>query len=258
MAYASLSDFETYFEGFGTKYYGTKNTITGSIVVNTTKFTADLDNSYNKLNSILSSIGRIPNVPVGTNPKTGSYHPNIVEWNTIDTIYTKLRARHLIEYAGQFPEWMNYFGSRCNEIISGITSGAIAFDTDTVNTGIGMPIRRAGSGIATMYSNWDIGFYYGSDYPKIYRIKTSDFTNGSTIGKARFVVSADDGFSYGTDKYDTGTAWISIDKGLQIRFENGSGTNEQLTTTDVWSIETKPQNPNKVTNAARFKRFDVG
>ena len=258
MAYAQFSDFENYLEGFGTSYYGTRDNLTGSISINTTKFQSDMDNSFNRINSILMSIDRIPLVPVGTNPRSGSYHPYLVEWNVVDTIFSKLKARHLIELNGILPEWMNDFGSRCNAIISGLVSGKITLDTDTSNTGIGMAVRVAGSGIATMYTNWDSGFYNGSDYNRIFRIKVTDFSNGSRVGQSKFVVSGDNGYSYDTALFDTGTSWVNIANGLQVRFAPGLGTSDQFVYGDTWSVEVKPQNHNIVNRGPKFKRFSVG
>ena len=258
MSYATYLDLDRYLEGFATSYYGTLSQVAGTITIDFNTMQNDIDASYNKINSMLSSIQRIPIVPIGTNPKTGSYHPYLIEWNTMDSIYVKLRSRHAIEYGGALPQWMNDFGTRSMRIFDQIANGEIILDTDTSFHGIGYPIKLAGSGIATMYSNWDSGHYTSSDFQRTFRFKIVSTTNGSQIGQAEFKVSQDDGYSYLTDTWVTATNWCDIQSGLNIRWSPGLGTTDQLVIGDIWKVVCTPINILSVGRDTVFKTFGRG
>lgn len=259
MSYASLRDLDRYFEKFATLYYGNVDNPAGTVVIATTDLLEDVNVSFNKLNTILDGFQRIPIVPIGTNIKTGSYHPYLVEANACDTIYTKLQARHMTEYANGLPEWMRAFGSRVDSILSMIASGNIVLDTDTTNRGIGYPIRLSGTGVATLYTNWDSGFYEGSDYPKELRIKVTDATTvGSRVGEAYYKVSYDAGVSWETDNRTTGTEWQHIESGLKIRWAPGLGTSDQYVVGDEWKIDCIPVSIQHVSAPTTYKRFYRG
>jgi len=260
MSYVTLSDFERYFENFGTWYYGSRVLITGSIIIATSTWQNDIDASYNKINNILDSYTRIPIVPVGTNPSNGSYHPFLIEWNACDTIYTKLKARHSREFNNELPQWMMDFATRGKAIFDDIVSGKITLDTDTTNTGIGYPQRVTGTlSKAGFYSNWDSGWYRGSDYKKIYHFKITDIAVGTKVGQAKFQLSLDDGYSFEDTKNDTGTDWIDIEFGLKIRWTFPvSVTETQLALNDEWKIECIPQDVRRSGFDTRFKQFARG
>ena len=260
MAYASIGHLNRYFENFGTLYYGDRDNNVGTMEIATADITADLEASFNRLNTMLDSIQRIPIVPVGTNVKTGSYNPFLIEWNCCDTIYEKLKARHIVETQGRLPEWMTYFGSRCNDIFNGIVNEKIPLDTDTTNRGIGYPITITKTGYAALFSNWDSGFYSRSDFPREYRVKIVGTTDGNGIGQAIFQVSEDGSFSFLTGTYTSGTQWLDLNHGLRVRFEHGSvtGSLSQLERLDEWKITCTPINVRNVGYSSSFKEFGRG
>jgi hypothetical protein len=256
MAYCDFSDIERHFESFGTGYYGSMNGTT--LFIATTQWQSDIDASYGRMNILLDAVDRIPKVPIGTNLVTGSYHHALKEWNACDTIYTKLRARHSVEYNGNLPEWMLYFGSRSRELFTGIVDGNISLDLDTTNKGIGYPENIIKMGVAKFYSNWDTGYYSQSEYPKVYHFKV---TEGSVVGIAKFQVSYDDGFSYDSDAIDTGTSWIDIEGGLKIRWENAGtllGTQQQLVVNDEYKVSCIPINTRSVNVGVRASTWKRG
>jgi len=261
-SYATYSDLDRFLEGFATHYYGNRNNPPGTVVIDTTTLDGDLDASFNRINVLLDSIGRVPIVPVGTNVKTGYYHPHLIEWNAVDTIYNKLRSRHMTEFRDGIPDWMQNFATRANEIFNDIIAGKVVLDTDTTNRGIGYPVKVGTIvGVATFHSNWDSGFYTASDYPKIFRIKISGTTEGSAIGQAYFQISEDDGYSYDATESATGTTWISIKSGLNVRWEPAAtlyGTQAQLSLGDTWQIRCVPMNVESINSMSRFKTFRRG
>jgi len=160
MAYATFSDFEQFFEGFGTNYYGTFVQQAGTNAIDLTAWQSAIDSSYNRINTMLDSVDKVPVVPIGTNVKSGAYHPNLIEWNCCDVIFVKLRSRHAREFNNMLPDWMSSFGSRCMQILDSINCGNIALDTDTTSSGIGFPQRVVGiNSKASFFTNWDSGFY---------------------------------------------------------------------------------------------------
>jgi|SRR5882672_6487834 len=259
MSYAAISDTERFFEQFATSYYGSRIQPVGTLYIDITSLQSDLESSYTRMNTYLDAINRIPIVPIGTNIKTGSYHPLLIEWNCCDTIYYKLKARHSQENAGKLPDWMEGFYRRGTQIFQDIANGYITLDTDTTNRGIGYPTIVARTGMATLYSNWDSGFYSGSDFAKQFRIKISDTSAGSNIGQAQFQYSEDDGVSYLAPNYFTGTVWCVIHSGLQIRWAAGLGTIAQLVVGDTWRIECIPVNMYHIQgNQVRSSTFRIG
>ncbi len=208
----------------------------------------------------MDAIGRIPIVPVGTNPKTGSYHPALIEWNCLDTIELKLKARHASEFRDKFPDWMDYYGSRRNAIFTDIVSGRIVLDTDTTTRGIGYPVPVTKLGFATLYTNWNFGFYRATDYPKIFHVRINGTADGNDIGEAEFEISEDDGYSYLATTCDTGTNWIDMENGLWIRWSPGTltGTRRQLEYHDEWKITCIPSNIRTVGYQSTFKTFGRG
>lgn len=262
MPYAVFADFNSYLEDFGTSYYGTRNYVTGSISIDTVAWNTDIQTSFNKINYMLDAVARIPMVPVGTSPKTGSYHPFLIEWNVCDVIYNKLKARHSQEYNNELPQWMKDYGSRGLQIFNDILSHKIVLDTDTSVTGIGYPQRISGGGMATLYSNWDSGFYRASDFPKRFRIRISGTNEGSRIGEAVFQVSYDGGFSYDEDDIRTGTEWVEVRDGLFVRwsppFGTLVGTQSLLEIGDTWEILCTPANVRQTGFDSRFRTFSRG
>ena len=257
MPYATGEHFDRMLEGFATAYYGTQSDNgTGTVQINVSQFLSDIQMSYDKINVKLDSIDRIPVTPIGTQ-SNGSHHPYLIEWNVCDTIYTKIRSRHLFEYGDNMPEWIKEFGSRSQMIESMIVSGDIVFETDTTNKGIGYPIRVTGSSIAKFYSNWDSGYYEASDYPREYHFKINDVSGGTNPNQAKFIFSKDSGISYETGTYTTGTDWIDVEKGLKVRWGYSSGTN-QLALNDEWKITCIPVNTLSTGQSSQFKRFKRG
>lgn len=260
MSYASFRDFETYLEGFGTNYFGTINENTGVLSIDTSSWQDAINQSYNRINSILDSIERIPIVPVGTQPRTGSYHPYLIEWNVCDTIFMKLKSRHSPEMNNALPLWMQEFGTRAQIILDEIVSGKISFSTDTVRTGINIPQKVSVVGFGTLFDNWDFGFYNASDYPKMFHIKITGTVDGNNIGQAKFKYSEDDGVSYCETETLTGTSWIDIKDGLQIRWQPAviSGTQVQLNLNDEWKIECTPTQVRTSGFKSTFRTFGRG
>jgi hypothetical protein len=259
MSYCEQSDFNRYFENFDIGYYGTQYNGSVAVSIATALFQADIDASYNRINVLLDSIDRIPIVPIGTSIKTGSYNPALVEMNVVDTISMKLRARHSVEYAGNLPTWMRYFGSRTGEIFLQIAEGHIALDIDTTNKGIGYPVVIQKSGKANFYTNWDSGFYSQSDFPKTYRIKVSG--SSGTIGVDKFKISYDDGYTWNSAEVLTDTGWIDIECGFKIRWENyGSlvGSQTQLALDDEYQITCIPTNTKSVNTGCQVREFRRG
>lgn len=262
MSYAAFEHFETYFEQFGTGYYGSLlHGDSGSLIIATNQWQIDIDASFNKINILLDSIGRIPIVPIGTNVKTGSYHPHLIEWNTVDTIFTKLKSRHSVEYKGALPEWMMSFYSRGESIFQKIQDEEIVLDTDTTNTGIGYPIPITKVGMATFYSNWDSGFYYQSEFPKFYRFKITNVSEGSSSGQAYFKYSNDDGFTWQSTEILTDSGWIAIEGGLEIRWANTGtlfGTQVQLALNDEYKVTCIPTNIKTANSKVHVRTFRRG
>lgn len=260
MSYASFPDFERFLEGFGTNYYGTYKETAGSVVIDTTSWQSDIDFSYNNINTVLDSLGILPQVPVGTQVRTGSYHPSLIEWNALDVISTKLRARHIEEFNGKFPDWMNDFGSRCVAILEAIMSKKVAFSTDTTETGIGYPTKVTTNGYATFFSNWDWGFYEAADYPKMFHFRITSTNSGNGLGQSLFRISEDDGVSWGSIDYTVGSSWICIKDGLEIRWGAGSltGTQNQFEYGDEWKLQCTPTNVRTSTFPSRYRTFRRG
>jgi hypothetical protein len=259
MGYAAISDFNRYFENFATIYYGNSANPAGTVEIATSQLQLDIEASFGKLNTILDGFQRIPIVPIGTNIKTGSYHPYLIEANACDTIYTKLYSRHAPEYSDGLPEWMRAFGTRVENILFLISQGNIVLDTDTTNRGIGYPIRVAGTGQATMYTNWDSGFYSASDYPKELRFKIIDTTTtGSNVGQAGYQISYDAGVSWEDGTRTTGTEWQSIVDGVKVRWAPGLGTIDQHIVNDQWKVNCIPMNIQHVSTPSFYRTFGRG
>jgi len=260
MSYGAIIDFDRYFEGFATLYYGNNENLAGTVVIDTAKITDDLLTSFNKMNIMISSVGRIPLVPIGTNPKTGSYNPFLIEWNCSDTIFTKLKARHSIEYNGALPEWMMSFATRCNNILNDIQFNRIVLDTDRSRRGIGYPVPITKTGFATFYTNWDSGYYTRSDFPRSYRVKITGTSVGNSIGQAVYKISEDDGYSFDANEIVTGTQWNVFGYGLWWRWEAGTltGTQKQLELNDEYQISCIPENIRSINSQASFRRFGRG
>lgn len=259
MAYGTYLNFEQYLEGFATSYYGSMNDVVGTISIDFASIETDLTTSYNKLNTQLDSVERIPLVPVGTNPRTGQYNPYLIEWNCCDVIFNKLRSRHTIEYQGKLPDWMLSFATRCDNIIEDIWKGKITLDTDTTNKGIGIAQKVTTLGYATMITNWDSGFYSGSDYEKTFHFKITGTTGGNGFEQAEFSISEDNGYSYSSNKYKVGTGWINIQSGLLIRWiPPTSGTQTLFEYNDEWKVLCTPQNTRNITRRTISRRFGRG
>lgn len=261
MSYASVEHLSRFLEDFGTLYYGTRQGT--SLVFGTTEvanITADLEYSASKIDGYLMAFGRVPGVPIGTNPKNGSYSPFLIEWNAYDTIFQKLKSRHTLEFKGGYPDWILSFGSRAEKIMNSLACGEITLDIETSYTGIGYPSKVAQSGFATFYSNWNSGFYSKSDYPTTFRIKITGTSDGNEIGQTRFTVSSDDGYSWDSVDNVTGTGWIDISAGLAVRWSPGTltGTQRQIEYGDEWKISCTPVNMRTVTGGAQFKEFGRG
>lgn len=258
MPYATPEHFERILEGFGTAYYGTQsNNGTGTVEVNVSQFWSDIYSSWNTINLKLDGIDRIPVVPVGTQ-SNGSFNQYLVDWNVFDTIYTKLRSRHLFQYGDNLPEWIKEFGTRSDNIEKMIRDGVVTFETDTTNKGIGYPIRVYGTSIAKFYSNWDTGFYSASDYPKEYHFKIIGTTDGTNPGYAKFRYSKDNGMSYLPDELTTGTDFQSIDSGLEVRWALTAGSLAQLAINDEWKITCTPVNTLSISGDSQYKTFGRG
>lgn len=261
MSYAAFADFEKYVESYGTNYYGTFSELAGTITINTSKWQDDIDFSYNNINTILDSIGKIPLIPVGTQPRTGSYHPALIELNVCDAIYRKFNSRHIQEMNGKLPDWMTWFGTRCMQIFDDIETEKISFSTDTIRTGIGIPVKIRTSGYATLHNNWDFGFYSASDYPKTFHIKITGTIDGNGFGQTKFKWSEDSGVTFlAVTEQTVGSLWINIANGLQVRWQAGSaiGTNNQFEYNDEWKIECVPTQVRTSGFRSTFNRFGRG
>ncbi len=260
MAYANFTDCEKFLEGFGTNYFGTYNETLGSLQINTIGWQDAINSSFNNVNTILDSFQKIPIIPVGTQPRTGSYHSALVELNVCDMIFNKLKARHIQEFGGKLPDWMMYFGSRCSQIFDDIVNDKITFSTDTVRTGIGIPVKVTTNGFATFFSNWDFGFYSASDYPKTFRFKVTGTSDGNGLGQAKFRISEDDGISYQTNDNIVGSSWICIKNGLEIRWQAGTttGTQVQFELNDEWKVDCTPTQIRTSSYKSTFSRFGRG
>jgi hypothetical protein len=259
MSYCDQSDPNRFFEGFDVGYYGTYSNGGTVMTIATTLLQADIDASYSRMNVLLDAVDRIPVIPIGTSTKTGSYNPALVEWNALDTIFTRLRARHSSEFNGNLPQWMRDYGSRCAEIYGQIVDGHIPLDTDTTNKGIGYPVAITKVGKANFYTNWDTGFYSQSDFPKTYRFKITG--SSGTIGEDKFKISYDDGYTYDSAEILTDTGWIDIEYGLKIRWENYgtlSGTQTQLVLNDEYQVYCVPTNTKSVNAGAQVREFKRG
>lgn len=257
--YATFADCQRYLEDFGTNYYGSSIGSMGSIYIDTTSWNADLLSSYDKINTLLSGITRIPIVPVGTQPKTGSHHPYLVEWHAVDTIYTKLKSRHSQEFQNKLPEWITDFYARGTAIYDAIAQGHVIFDTDTTTRGIGYPVKVAvaTSSTATLFSNWDSGFYDASDFVKTYQIKISGTTDGNTIGSSTFQVSDNNGYTWNTEQIPTSLDWTEIAHGFSVRW-GANGTNGTHQYGDTWSITCTPTNTRNTGKGAKYREIGLG
>lgn len=259
MSYASISDLNRYLENFATNYYGSRDGALGTIAINLSLIQSDLNSSFEKINSMLDSLNIVPVIPVGTSLKTGSYNPFLVEWNCCDTIYNKLKSRHYSEFKEDFPSWMVEFGSRGLNIFTDIMNGKITLDMQTTEKGIGYPEKVRQSGVAQFHSNWDSGYYTASDYKKTFHFKITSLANGSSFGQARFRVSSDGGFTWNAQEFITGTNWIPIANGLEIRWSPVvSGTMAQFGSADEWRVTCIPMNVISGGYSSRFKTFKVG
>lgn len=264
MSYASIPELNRYLEDFATNYYGSLSGTAnmGTFVgIATNVLQDDLDASYNKINTYLNSVGHIPLVPIGTSIKTGSYHPYLIEWNCVDTIYTKLTSRHAEEYRDGYPIWMMSFYGRGTSIFQSIVDRKITLDTDTPNRGIGIAQIVSKTGYGSLYTNWDSGYYTRSDFARTYRVKIVGTTDGNEIGQAKYIVSDDDGYSFWSGTFLTGTQWdCSLSSGIEIRFAPGTktGTKNQLEIGDQWKFDCIPVNTFNSGGEAKFTQFRRG
>lgn len=255
MAYATYSDLNRYFEEFVERYYGTRNSKTDTIDIDYERLQTDIELSFQKINSLLEGIERIPVVPIGTNPFTGSYNPFLIEWNACDLIYNKLKSRHAIEYANELPEWITRYGSRCVEIYENILNERILFHTDTTNRGIGYPLKINQSGYAMFMSNWETGYYTGYQHTVNYRFRIVEV--GTTINDVYFVISKDDGYSFSDERIQVATEWIDIEDGLRVRWQL-YGTGTQFVVGDEWKVVCIPTNYRQYGGKSRYKQFLIG
>jgi len=260
MSYAGFSHLDMYIEQFATLYYGNEDNPAGTMEIGTVALQTDLDFSSRRLDQRLDAIARIPVIPIGTSPKTGSYNPYIIEWNACDTIFQRLKARHALEFKGAYPEWITGFGSRCDRIVFDIMEGNIVLDTDTTNKGIGAPQKVVQVGLANFYTNWDSGYYQASDRPKTFRFKIAGTTDGNEIGQAKFSCSDDGGYSWGSIYFPTSIDWTDVASGLKIRWEPISltGTFKQLELGDEWQVQCIPYEISSINADAKFKTFGRG
>ena len=257
MNYCAGEHFERILEGFATLYYGTQAGGTGTIEIATSVFESDINSSFNRINNVLDGFDRVQVVPIGTE-SNGSYNQALVDWNVLDTIYTKLVARHWIQLQGNMPDWMSEFGSRARKIECDIKDGYITFEVDTTQKGIGYPIRVAGTGASPFYSNWDTGYYEGSDFEKTFHFRINSVTDGTTPNKAQFIVSDNGGYSWWDGTYTTGTDWASVKDGLQVRWGYTTGTNPMLVVGDEWKINCVPVNKISQGQSSGYKTFRRG
>lgn len=259
-SYATFADCERYLESFGTNYYGTS--INGTISIDTTSWANDLEAAYDSINVQLSTIERVPIIPVGTSVSTGRFHPHLIEWNAVLAIYRKVYSRHAYEFRGNVPEWVSIFGSRAAQVFEDIAYGKVSLFTDVTWKGIGYPVPVTRVGRGTFYSNWNTGFYQYSANSKTYRFRVIGTTNGNLPGQAEFVVSHDDGYSWETGTRTTGTAWIDIEYGLAVRWENTGtlygGTQYQINRLDEYQITCVPPSMNAPRSRVEAKTFRRG
>jgi hypothetical protein len=259
MGYAKVSELDRYFENFATLYYSSE--VGKTVTIATQSILDDIEHSANKINSMLSSVNDIPIVPIGTQ-RNGSHNPYLIEWNCCDTIYNKLKSRHAYEYNGELPGWMMQFGSRGMQIFSDILENRITFEFNNTQSGIGFPTQVTHVGRAQLITNWDSGFYDGSDYTKTFGFKIIG-TTGTEIGQSTFSISTDGGYSYPSGTQTTGTGWIDIADGLQIRWSPQSlgttGSFRQLEINDEWTVTCVPANVTSITKGkSSFKTFSRG
>jgi len=256
-SYCSGEHFERFVEGFATLYYGSQEGGTGAIQIATTQLLSDISSSYNKINNVLDGFDRVQVVPIGTE-SNGSYNQALIDWNALDVIYTKLVSRHWIQFQGNLPDWIAEFGSQAKRIEEQVREGYITFETDTTRKGIGYPIKLSGTPASRFFSNWDIGYYTGSDYEKEFHFKIIDTSEGTTPNTAKFVVSDNGGYSWWSGTFVAGTAWTSIVNGLAVRWEYAVGTLPMLTVGDSWRITCVPTNKLSQGQSSSYKTFGLG
>jgi hypothetical protein len=150
------------------------------------------------------------------------------------------------------------FYGRGTSIFNDFMTGNIVFSTDTPTRGIGISQIVTHNGLCSMMTNWDLGYYTANDFAKTFHVKITGTRDGNAIGQARFSVSDDDGVSYWTSDYVTGTTWISIISGIQIRFQPLVGTGNQCEYGDEWKFDCIPVNEYAAGGDLTFQTFKRG
>jgi hypothetical protein len=260
--YVGTSDLNTALEGFVDAYYGT-HLDGGEDLTISDQFYEDMQTSFDKSNELLSGIGHIKTIPVGTQ-STGRYPMAVRQMQANFMIYQRLISKHYGEISGEIPGWINVYRTRAMEFYSDI-KGQDAVFTDDVSqgeSGIGIGSWVTHTGSARIYTNYSAGFYWGADYPRVYVVVIDATSAGTLIGQSTFKWSNDHGLSYAITGVTTSTSWISLENGLSVRWEPFvSGTvvgTLDCQIGDRYDILCIPQNVPVKSGNIRFTTFKRG
>jgi len=228
--YCVPSDCDTLLTGFIENYYGTGTQ-------GTSDAEADINAEFRRMNDRFEGFSMVKSVPL---PLEGSTYPQtIVDANASWTVFRRLRAVHAAEFNEGVPEWISRFEDMGNEYLDEIRTGKVVFESFTAlgEVGIGMPAAGTGTdSTGTFFNNWEgfAGPFWG-DRRMNWRVEIE--SDGST-GISTFKYSIDKGASWMETGVKTGTGWIGIGYGVNVRFEGWDGT--AFADGDYWDFETVP------------------
>jgi len=229
-AYCGTSDLDRYYENFVLFGYGTYSAAGGDFPSGTVFGTAvqdDMNFAFDEINDELYSIGKIKQIPVGTQAN-GKYPSSMIKWNSYLTIYNKLKARHISEHdEDELPAYVQHYKDECVAIRNGIITGDIVFEEDVSisESGIGKPEIIDWSGHGTGWlpiSNWNTGDVYQKAGEDIhYYFKSTAAANLTTATCATFAVrkGSPDVQPFGTYTLGIDGGFTNIEYGLKARIK---------------------------------------
>lgn len=256
--YIGTVDLNSCLENFVDRYYGTFLD-DGEDLTISDSFYEDMRLSYEKVNEILSGIAHIKTVPVGTQAD-GRYPFHIRNLQSNIMIYQRLLGKHHGEVRDEIPGWIRVYYSRANETIGDIRGQNVVFTDDITygEAGIGVGTWATKAGQANLYTNWEQGFYTWDGWTKNYVIQIDGTTAGNVIGSSTFKWSSDGGFSWEKTEQSTGTAWIEVEYGLQIRWEPYPSGTLQTSYGDRYEVRCTPVNVPQKSGNVRYVTFGRG
>lgn len=255
--YCSSTDLNSLLDNFVARYYGTYLDNGEDLTIGT-QYNDDLQISFEQTNEMLSGIGHIKQLPIGT--QSGGNYPHAVRMLQANLmIYNRLKGRHFGEFNEGIPGWVNVYNNRAQDTLSDIKGQNVVFDEDYTQgeQGIGIGSWITKTGTVNLFTNWETGHYDGDDFPRVYVIEIDGTALGTLPGDATFKWSNDNGYSWEAEGVSTDTDWVWIENGLMVRWAP-VGTVAECLIGDRFDVPCVPQNIAVKSGNVRFVTFKRG